>query len=128
MMPQMGADMTEGTVVALAQAGGRAGTRGDIIAEIETDKATVELEAFESGTLLKQLWLKAKTVPVGEVIAILGDASEAVPDIEAQAAGGDASRTGGPSGAPRDRRTAPRSQRARRNLNQRRPRQATSPS
>ncbi|MBI5947199.1 MAG: 2-oxo acid dehydrogenase subunit E2 [Chloroflexi bacterium] len=81
-MPQMGADMTEGTLVRWMKQVGDQVTRGDIIAEIETDKATVELEAFDSGVLRKHVVAEGETVPVGEVIAILGDASEAVPDVD----------------------------------------------
>ncbi|HJP41626.1 MAG TPA: dihydrolipoamide acetyltransferase family protein [Dehalococcoidia bacterium] len=81
-MPQMGADMTEGTVVRWLKQVGDTVTRGELIAEIETDKATVELEAFEEGTLLKHLAPEGETVPVGEVIALLGEESEMAPDIE----------------------------------------------
>lgn len=81
-MPQMGADMTEGTVVKWFKSLGETVTRGDIIAEIETDKANVELEAYESGTLIKVIAEEGEVVPVGEVIALLGAENEAVPDIE----------------------------------------------
>jgi len=81
-MPQMGADMTEGTLIKWVKQVGDHVERGDILAEVETDKATVELEAFEAGDLLKQLVGEGEVVPVGEVIGLLGDASEAVPDIE----------------------------------------------
>ncbi|GAB4320613.1 MAG: pyruvate dehydrogenase complex dihydrolipoamide acetyltransferase [Dehalococcoidia bacterium] len=81
-MPQMGADMTEGTVVRWLKQVGDTVTRGEIIAEIETDKATVELEAFESGTLRKIVVQEGETVPVGDVIAILADEGEEVPDVE----------------------------------------------
>ncbi|MGH2633821.1 MAG: dihydrolipoamide acetyltransferase family protein [Tepidiformaceae bacterium] len=81
-MPQMGADMTEGTLIRWVKQVGDHVARGDILAEVETDKATVELEAFEAGDLLKQLVGEGEVVPVGEVIGLLGDASEAVPDIE----------------------------------------------
>ena len=50
-MPQMGADMTEGTIVKWFKNVGDAVTRGDIIAEIETDKATMEVEAVDEGTV-----------------------------------------------------------------------------
>lgn len=79
-MPQMGADMTEGTLIRWLKQVGDHIERGDILAEIETDKATVELEAYEAGDLLKQLVAEGEEVPVGEVIAILGEASEAVAD------------------------------------------------
>ena len=81
-MPQMGADMTEGTIVKWFKNVGDAVTRGDIIAEIETDKANVELEAYESGTLIKVIAGEGEVVPVGDVIALLGEESEAAPDVE----------------------------------------------
>ncbi len=77
-MPQMGADMTEGTLVRWLKQVGDQVQRGDIIAEIETDKATVELEAFDSGTLNKLVVAEGETVPVGEVIALLGEPGEIV--------------------------------------------------
>ena len=77
-MPQMGADMTEGTVVQWFKKVGDAIERGEILAEIETDKANVELEAFESGTLLKLVANEGDLVPVGEVIALLGAEGESV--------------------------------------------------
>ncbi|MCA9830569.1 MAG: dihydrolipoamide acetyltransferase family protein [Dehalococcoidia bacterium] len=78
IMPQMGADMTEGTLVRWLKQVGDQVNRGEIIAEIETDKATVELEAFEAGILRKHVVPEGETVPVGQVIAILGDAGEAI--------------------------------------------------
>ena len=77
-MPQMGADMTEGTLVRWVKQVGEEVTRGEILAEIETDKATVELEAFESGVLRKHVVSEGETVPVGQVIAILGTTGEAI--------------------------------------------------
>jgi len=84
-MPQMGADMTEGTLVKWFKSVGDQVTRGDIIAEIETDKANVELEAFESGTLIKLVAQEGDVVPVGEVIAVLGAENEAAPEVERKA-------------------------------------------
>ena len=81
-MPQMGADMTEGTIVKWLKSVGDNVNRGEMIAEIETDKANVELEAFESGTLLKVIAEEGEVVPVGEVIAVLGAANEATPEID----------------------------------------------
>ncbi len=77
-MPQMGADMTEGTVLKWLKKVGDEVKRGEIIAEIETDKATVELEAFEGGVLQQLVVEEGETVPVGETIAILGEAGEKV--------------------------------------------------
>ena len=55
IMPQMGFDMTEGMVVRWLKHEGETVTRGETIAEIETDKATVELEAYESGVMARIL-------------------------------------------------------------------------
>ncbi len=81
-MPQMGADMTEGTLLKWVKQVGDSVQRGEVIAEIETDKATIELEAYESGTLIKLVAQEGDVVPVGDVIALLGEPSEAAPDIE----------------------------------------------
>lgn len=88
-MPQMGADMTEGILVRWVKSEGDQVSRGEIIAEIETDKATVELEAFEEGVLLRLVASEGETVPVGNVIAVLGSPGEAVvspPERKEQAA------------------------------------------
>ena len=53
VMPQMGYDMREGTVVRWHKREGDAVSRGEVIAEIETDKATVEMEAYSTGVLGK---------------------------------------------------------------------------
>ncbi len=82
VMPQMGADMTEGVLVRWLKALGDSVERGDVIAEIETDKATVELEAFDAGVLRQVIAGEGEVVPVGEVIALLGDADEPLPEIE----------------------------------------------
>lgn len=80
-MPQMGADMAEGVVVRWLKQVGDPVERGDILAEIETDKATVELEAFDSGTLLTHLAAEGETVPVGDVIAMIGTPGEESPSV-----------------------------------------------
>ncbi len=83
----MGFDMREGTVVSWLKAEGDAVERGEAIAEIETDKATVELEAFTSGTLGRIFVNPGATVPVGDVIAVITAAGEEVPDREKVSAG-----------------------------------------
>ena len=96
-MPQMGADMTEGTLVRWVKQVGEHVERGEIIAEIETDKATVELEAYESGTVLKHTVAEGETVPVGDVIALMGSESEVIPEVERKpAAQGPAKRVSEP--------------------------------
>ena len=82
-MPQMGYDMTEGTVVRWLKREGDEVQRNEVIAEIETDKATVEMEAAGAGILRRIVVPEGQLVPVGRVIAYIGDADEAIPDAGA---------------------------------------------
>jgi pyruvate dehydrogenase E2 component (dihydrolipoamide acetyltransferase) len=86
VMPQMGADMTEGTVLRWLKHEGDEVDRGEIIAEIETDKANVEIEAFEGGTFRKALAEEGDVVKVGEVIAVIGATSDDVSQYGASTA------------------------------------------
>ena len=76
VMPQMGADMTEGTILHWRKQEGEPVERGEIIAEIETDKANVEIEAFEGGVFRKTLASEGDVIPVGGVIAIIASADD----------------------------------------------------
>ncbi len=78
-MPQMGYDMHEGTLVRWLKSEDDEVSLGEPIAEIETDKAVVEVEATAAGLLRKILAAEGTTVPVGQPIAIIGEAGE---DIE----------------------------------------------
>lgn len=71
-MPRLSDTMSEGTVGRWLKQPGDQVNAGEIIAEIETDKATMELEAFETGTLQQIIIPAGQTVPIGEVIAIIG--------------------------------------------------------
>ena len=82
VMPQMGYDMREGTVVRWLKSEGDTVSRGDVIAEIETDKATVEMEAYTTGLLGRIVVEEGKTVPVGELIAVITEPGEAVPSLD----------------------------------------------
>jgi len=77
-MPKLSDTMTVGTVANWLKAEGDAIESGDVIAEIETDKATMELEAFEDGILLKQIAKAGDQVPIGEPIAAIGEEGETV--------------------------------------------------
>jgi pyruvate dehydrogenase E2 component (dihydrolipoamide acetyltransferase) len=79
-MPAMGADMTEGTVVKWLKAEGDEVSRGDILAEIETDKTVVEMEAYGSGLLRRIVVGEGVKVPVGDLIGYLGDADDEIPE------------------------------------------------
>ena len=85
-MPSMGADMTEGAIARWIKAEGDEISRGDILAEVETDKAVVEMEAYGNGILRKVIIGEGVTVPVGQVIAVIADADEDIPDVNAPAA------------------------------------------
>jgi pyruvate dehydrogenase E2 component (dihydrolipoamide acetyltransferase) len=74
-MPRLSDTMTEGTVSTWTKGVGERIEKGDIIAEIETDKATMELEAYDAGVLEQILVGVGTTVPIGEVIAVIGDGS-----------------------------------------------------
>jgi pyruvate dehydrogenase E2 component (dihydrolipoamide acetyltransferase) len=78
-MPKMGYDMTEGSVAKWVRHEGDAVKRGEIIAEIETDKAVVEMEAEATGVLRKVLVQEGAKVPVGQAIAYIGTADEPNP-------------------------------------------------
>ena len=80
VMPKMGYDMREGTVIRWHKKEGEAVSRGDVLADIETDKATVEFEAFTSGVLGKIMAEAGVVVPVGELIAVITAPGEDVPD------------------------------------------------
>ncbi|MER3449968.1 MAG: 2-oxo acid dehydrogenase subunit E2, partial [Chloroflexota bacterium] len=80
-MPQLGYDMTEGAVARWRKREGESVQRGEVIAEIETDKATVELEAFASGVVRKILLPEGQRVPVGTLIAVIAEPDEPIDDI-----------------------------------------------
>lgn len=71
-MPKMSDTMEEGVLVSWQKQVGDTVKAGDILAEVETDKATMELEAYEDGTLLHIGISAGSSVPVNEVIAVIG--------------------------------------------------------
>jgi len=71
-MPKMGDGMEEGTINAWLKQEGQQVTAGEPLAEVETDKANVEISAYETGVLTKIVVQVGQTVPVGEVIAVIG--------------------------------------------------------
>lgn len=73
VMPKLGYDMETGKVGGWLKRVGDQIARGDVIAEIETDKATVEMEATASGTLVEIVHDAGAEVPVGGTIAWLED-------------------------------------------------------
>ncbi len=71
-MPKLSDTMTEGTLVAWKKKKGDRIASGDVIAEVETDKATMEMEAFEEGILTEIFVQEGQKVSVGEKIALVG--------------------------------------------------------
>jgi len=78
VMPKLGFDMREAVLVGWLKNMGDQVNKGDVVAEIESDKATLELESQVAGILLKQLHHAADVVPVGANMAIVGKAGEDV--------------------------------------------------
>ena len=74
-MANLGYDMEAGRIAAWARQVGDVVKRGDVIAEIETDKATVDMEALASGTLVEIVHEAGVEVPVGATIGYLDDGS-----------------------------------------------------
>ncbi len=83
-MPKLGFDMAEGKLVRWVKAEGEPVEKGEVLAEIETDKATVEVEAEASGVILKHLAVENSDVPIGSPITVIGEEGEQV-DLEALA-------------------------------------------
>lgn len=83
-MPRLSDTMTEGTVATWLKKVGDKVSEGDILAEIETDKATMEFESFNEGTLLHIGIAEGETAPVDSLLAIIGNEGE---DISALLAG-----------------------------------------
>ena len=81
IMPKLGFDMAEGTLVRWVVHEGEGVTKGAVIAEIETDKATVEVESSHEGVVLKHLAEEGAIVPVSTPIAVVGETGEEI-DLE----------------------------------------------
>ena len=95
-MPKLADTMTEGKLVRWRKQVGDAVKTGDILAEVETDKATMEMESFDDGTLHKLLMQAGEKVAIGAKIAVLLKKGESAPsDAEVAAA-----TKGGPAAAP----------------------------
>jgi pyruvate dehydrogenase E2 component (dihydrolipoamide acetyltransferase) len=83
-MPKLGFDMAEGTLVRWVKNEGENVNKGDVLAEIETDKATVEVESSASGVVRKLLVKEGSVVPIGDPIAIVGSADEKIDEVPAK--------------------------------------------
>lgn len=89
-MPKMSDTMEEGVIAAWLKKVGDTVKPGDILAEVETDKATMELESYEEGVLLYIGVEEKDAVPVNGVIAIIGEKGENIDTLLKEASSGDA--------------------------------------
>ncbi|MFO7898103.1 MAG: dihydrolipoamide acetyltransferase family protein [Planctomycetota bacterium] len=95
-LPALGETVDTSTIERWVKAEGDAVEKGDVLCEITTDKATLEVESYHAGTLLKILAPEGADLPVGALIAVIGDPGEEVPaDVLAEA-----EQAAAPAGAP----------------------------
>ena len=102
-MAQLSPTMEEGKLIEWKVAEGDAVAQGDVVAEIETDKANMDVEALGGGVLRKIVVQAGATVPVGALIGVIAEPDESIDALlaEAAAAGG-AAAAEGPEGGPAD--------------------------
>ncbi|MEJ7633125.1 MAG: biotin/lipoyl-containing protein, partial [Rubrobacteraceae bacterium] len=81
-MPKMGDAMEEGTLLKWLVSEGDDISEGDPIAEIETDKASMEIEAEDSGTLAQIIAQEGDDIPIGGAIAFIQGEGEEVPESD----------------------------------------------
>ncbi|MCI5065959.1 2-oxo acid dehydrogenase subunit E2 [bacterium] len=90
-MPQLSDTMDSGKILSWSKQEGETVTRGDILAEVETDKANLEIESFHKGVLLKIVTNAGDSAGVGEVIAYIGDEGEEVAENGASSSSAESS-------------------------------------
>ncbi len=88
LMPRLSDTMTEGVIAAWHKQVGDTVSKGDLLAEIETDKATLELESYQAGTLLHIGTGKGGKLQVNDLLAIIGTAGEDISALLAKSTGG----------------------------------------
>src|ERR1044071_3189316 len=96
LMPRLSDTMTEGVIAAWHKKVGDPVKKGELLAEIETDKATMELESYKDGTLLHIGAEKGGKLQVNDLLAIIGNEGE---DISSHLSG---AKSGGEKPAPAD--------------------------
>ena len=83
-MPRLSDTMEQGTIVSWNVTEGDEVSAGDVLGDIETDKATMELQNFEDGTVAMIALDEGKTVEVGALMAVLDEEGEYTAEIKAQ--------------------------------------------
>ncbi len=87
-MPKMSDTMEEGVLAAWLVEEGQKISAGDVVAQVETDKATMDLEVYDDGVLLKRVIEEGDAVPIGSLIAVLGKEGEDISALLASYSGG----------------------------------------
>lgn len=82
VMPTLGSDMTQGTLVEWKKKAGDRVTKGEIIAEVDTEKAAIEIESFYTGVIHQLITKPGETVPVGTVMAIIQEEGKPIGPVE----------------------------------------------
>ncbi len=88
MMIALSPTMEDGSIVSWSMKEGDSVSSGDVLCEVETDKATMDYESTQEGTLLKIVKGEGSSAKVGETIAIIGEEGEDISDLEKEAEGG----------------------------------------
>jgi len=103
-MPRLSDTMERGTVVKWNVKEGDTVSAGDVLADIETDKATMELESFDDGTVVRIAIAEGESIGIGEVILVLAEEDEEVEAVQADgvAGGGEADSAGDSAGGSAD--------------------------
>jgi pyruvate dehydrogenase E2 component (dihydrolipoyllysine-residue acetyltransferase) len=92
-MPRLSDTMEEGTIASWLKKPGDAVSKGEVLAQIETDKATMDLTAFEAGTLQEILAPEGATVAIGKPVARIGSGAATVAPPAAEATGSETPKT-----------------------------------
>src|SRR3954447_18916116 len=85
VMPKLSPTMEEGQIARWLKKEGDKVSMGEPLAEIDTDKATMEMQALSAGVLRKILIKEGESAPLGQLIAIIGEPEEDISSIEAKA-------------------------------------------
>src|SRR3990172_8097085 len=101
VMPKLSEAMESGKIIKWLKQEGDRVAGGDILAEVETDKADVEMEAFGGGVLRKILVSAGEKAPVGTLIAVIAETGEDISTVLATAGGGAGRGWGPPPPPPR---------------------------
>ena len=97
-MPKLSDTMTTGTLIKWLKQEGDSIAAGDMIAEVETDKATMEVECFEDGVMLKHYIQEGDSIEIGGPICAVGEEGEEAPDVEVKQAEPEQKDEGGEDG------------------------------